>query len=262
MSNSPLVVYTRLSPNCTKPRNHAIDTITIHCMACNASIERCAAIFAPTKRQASSNYGIGSDGRIGLYCDEANRSWCTSNKANDHRAITIEVANDTYGPNWHVSDKALASLVNLCEDICRRNNIKRLLWKNDKNLIGHADKQNMTVHRWFANKSCPGPYLLGLHGKIADEVNKRLSADASGGGSAEPTPTLPEISRKKNGGKFNTYVRHAQSQLIRHGYKLPKYGADGWFGAETDTAVRAFQKASKLTVDGIIGPKTWAALLK
>lgn len=175
MSNSPLVVYTRLSPNCNRPRNHAIDTITIHCMACNATIERCGEIFAPVKRRASSNYGIGSDGRIGMYCEEANRSWCTSSGANDHRAVTIEVANDGGAPNWHVSDKALASLIDLCTDICKRNGIKALLWEGDKKLIGQVDQQNMTVHRWFAAKACPGDYLYSLHGHIAAEVNKRLN---------------------------------------------------------------------------------------
>ena len=88
MSNSKLVNYTRLSPNCNKPRNHKIDKITIHHMAGNLTVEQCGAVFAPTSRQASSNYGIGSDGRVGLYVDEANRSWCSSNAANDHRAIT------------------------------------------------------------------------------------------------------------------------------------------------------------------------------
>lgn len=240
MSNSPLVVYTRLSPNCTKPRNHVIDTITIHCMACNASIERCAEIFAPVKRQASSNYGIGSDGRIGLYCDEANRSWCTSNKANDHRAVTIEIANDGRGPDWHVSDKALASLIDLCTDICRRNNIKQLLWKNDKSLIGHADKQNMTVHRWFASKSCPGPYLLGKHSYIAAEVNKRLNAGAGGGGEPAPAPqfytvvkgdTLSGIGKKLGvawrdvadlNGIVSPYTIHVGQQLQITGVVIPK----------------------------------------
>lgn len=143
-------------------------------MACNASIERCGEIFAPTKRQASSNYGIGSDGRIGLYVDEANRSWCSSSGSNDDRAITIEVANSSFAPDWRVSDKALASLIDLCTDICKRNGIKALLWKGDKKLIGKVDKQNMTVHRWFRAKACPGNYLYGLHGHIAEEVNKRL----------------------------------------------------------------------------------------
>lgn len=154
MSNSSLISYTKISPNKTSPRNHKIDTITIHCMAGNLSVETCGNVFAPTTRKASSNYGIGSDGRIALYVDEKDRSWCTGNKANDHRAITIEVANDGGAPDWHVSDKALKSLIDLCSDICKRNGIKELKWKGDKSLIGQIDKQNMTVHRWFQNKAC------------------------------------------------------------------------------------------------------------
>jgi hypothetical protein len=171
MSNSKLICYTKLSPNCSKPRNKPIDTISIHCMAGNCSVETCGAIFAPTDRQASSNYGVGSDGRIALYVDEANRSWCTSSTANDNRAITIEVANNGGAPDWPVSDKALAALIDLCTDICKRNGIKQLVWRPDKNNPG-----NMTVHRWFANKACPGNYLYERHGYIAAEVNKRLGA--------------------------------------------------------------------------------------
>lgn len=176
MSNSSLVRYTKLSPNCTKPRNHVIDTITIHCMAGNLSVETCGEVFAPTSRQASSNYGIGSDGRIALYVDEANRSWCTSSSSNDNRAVTIEVANCGGAPDWPVSDKAYAALLDLVTDICKRNGIKKLLWKGDKSLIGQVDKQNMTVHRWFAAKACPGDYLYNRHAAIAEEVNKRLGA--------------------------------------------------------------------------------------
>ena len=178
MSNSPLVSYTRISPNKTSPRKHAIDTITIHCVVGQCSVETLGDIFAAPSRQASSNYGIGPDGRIGMYVEEKDRSWCTSSSSNDNRAITIEVASDTTHP-YAVTDKALAALIELCTDICKRNGIKKLLWKGDKSLIGQVDKQNMTVHRWFANKSCPGDYLYERHGYIADEVNKRLGAAAS-----------------------------------------------------------------------------------
>lgn len=173
MSNSPLVSYTKISPNRTSPRNHKIDTITIHCMACDLSVERCGAVFAKRTRMASSNYGVGSDGRVGLYVEEKDRSWCSSNKANDHRAITIEVACEPVAP-YKVTDAAMAALIELVADICRRNGIKQLLWKGDKKLIGQVDKQNMTVHRWFAKKACPGDYLYGKHDYIAAEVNKRL----------------------------------------------------------------------------------------
>ena len=178
MSNSPLVSYTKLSPNHSGRRNHVIDTISIHCMAGNGSVETCGALFADPARKASSNYGIGSDGRIALYVEEANRSWCTSNAANDHRAITIEVANNGGAPDWPVSDKAYAALLDLLTDICRRNGIKKLLWKGDKALIGQVEQQNMTVHRWFAAKACPGDYLYSRHGQIAELHAKTVAEPA------------------------------------------------------------------------------------
>ena len=175
MGNSKLVSYTRLSPNHSGRRGHAIDTITIHCMAGNLSVESCGRLFADKARQASSNYGIGSDGRIALYVDEGNRSWCTSSRSNDDRAVTIEVANCAVGEPWPVTEQAYKSLIDLLVDICRRNGIPKLLWRADKSLIGQVDKQNMTVHRWFKNKSCPGSWLYERHGQIAAEVNRRLA---------------------------------------------------------------------------------------
>ena len=163
------------SPNKNSPRNHVIDTITIHHMAGNLSVESCGNMFANPSRGGSSNYGVGSDGRIACYVGEEDRSWCSSSSSNDNRAITIEVANDGGSDtNWHVSDAAYNSLIALLVDICNRNNIKKLLWSNDKSLIGQVDKQNMTIHRWFTPTTCPGEYLLSLHSKIADDVNKKL----------------------------------------------------------------------------------------
>ena len=173
MSNSPLVSYTRISPNRTSPRNHKIDTITIHCVVGQCSVESLGAVFAPATRQGSSNYGIGKDGRIGMYVEEKDRSWCSSNSANDNRAITIECASDTTHP-YAINDKVYKSLIELCADICKRNGIKELKWKGNKSLIGQVDKQNMTVHRWFANKACPGDYIYNRLGDIANEVNKKL----------------------------------------------------------------------------------------
>lgn len=172
MSNSPLVSYTKISPNSNNPRNKPITKITIHHMAGNLSIESCGNIFAKASRKASSNYGIGSDGRIGMYVEEKNRSWCSSSAANDNQAITIEVANDGGAPNWHVSDKALASLIDLCTDICRRNGIARL------NFTGDA-RGNLTQHNYFAATACPGPYLKSKFQYIADEVNKRLGQSST-----------------------------------------------------------------------------------
>ena len=176
MSNSELATYVKISPNRTSPRKHNIDTITIHCMAGDLSVEALGDLFALKSRNASSNYGISTDGHIAQYVDEGDRSWCSSNKENDERAVTIEVANDGDAETgWHVSDKAMEALVYLCVDICKRNGIRKLLWKNDKSLIGQVDKQNMTVHRWFANKACPGDYLMNKMGSIASAVNVRLS---------------------------------------------------------------------------------------
>ena len=175
MSNSPLVNHTRISPNRTSPRKHKIDTVTIHCVVGQASVESLGNVFAPTSRKASSNYGVGVDGRIGMYVEEKDRSWCSSSASNDNRAITIEVASDTTHP-YAVNKKAYAALIELLVDICKRNGIKELKWKADKSLIGQVDKQNMTVHRWFANKSCPGDYLYNKHGEIAAKVNALLGA--------------------------------------------------------------------------------------
>lgn len=173
MAYSPLVDYIKLSPNCGT-RTAKIDTITIHCMAGNLSVETCGAGFANPARKASSNYGIGSDGRIALYVDESKRSWCTNSTSNDNRAVTIEVANTKAAHPWPVSTKAYEALIELIADICKRNNIKELRWEGDKNLIGQINKQNMTVHRWFAAKACPGDYLYERHGDIAKRVNAIL----------------------------------------------------------------------------------------
>lgn len=178
-TNSPLVSYTKLSPNHSGTRTHAIDTITIHCVVGQCSVETLGNIFAPTSRKASSNYGIGSDGRVGLYVEEKNRSWCSSNAANDHRAVTIEVASDTNAP-YAVGDKAYAALIDLVTDICKRNGIKKLIWSTEKNdRVNHVGGCNMTVHRDYTNKSCPGDYLYNRHGAIAAEVNERLGVKSA-----------------------------------------------------------------------------------
>lgn len=171
MSNSSLVNYTKLSPNHSSRNGHKISKITIHHMAGNASVETCGNIFASSNRQASANYGVDSNGRVGLYVDEAYRSWASSNRANDEVAVTIEVANDEYGGNWHVSDTALQKTIELCVDICKRNGIKQLNFTGDKN-------GNLTMHKYFIATACPGPYLASKFPYIAAEVNKRLGASS------------------------------------------------------------------------------------
>lgn len=181
MSNSTLVSHVAISPNSNNPRQYPITKITIHHMAGNLTVEQCGNVFASEARQASSNYGIGTDARVGLYVDESNRAWTSANWDNDHRSITIEVANDEVGGNWHVSDVALARTIELCVDICRRNDIKALNFTGDAN-------GNLTMHKMFAATSCPGPYLESKFPYIAEQVNNALNGTAH---ASRPTPTEP-----------------------------------------------------------------------
>ena len=347
MSNSPLVDFTRISPNSTNPRNHKIDTIIVHHMAGNLSVESCGAGFADPARQASSNYAIGSDGRVGMYVSEENRSWCSSNREVDHRGITIEVANDGGAPDWHVSDKALAKLVDLCVDICQRNGIPRLNFTGD-------ETGNLVMHKYFAATLCPGPYLGSKFLYIAEQVNARLGAPGTSEtastatpstktwrvqigayGSAEAaerrrrqadddgfdayvvvvdgilwrvqvgnydnrtdaeqmraqllakgfsamvttlggTPTSTETATPSTSqteevvevkipvlkkGTSGNHVKALQALLIGYGYDLGRTGADGEFGAVTDSCVRKYQSRNGLETDGSVGPATWRKLL-
>jgi len=178
-TNSPLVVYTKLSPNHSGKRTHAIDRISPHCVVGQLTAESLGNVFASSSREASLNYGIDKDGRVGMYVEEKNRSWCTSSNSNDQRAVTIECASDTKHPYW-MNDKVYNRLIDLCADICHRNGKDKLIWFGDKNKsLNYEPKSNemiITVHRWFANKSCPGDWLYARLGKIADEVTKRLNS--------------------------------------------------------------------------------------
>ena len=181
MSNSKLVTYTNISKNKNSPRNHAIDRITIHCIVGQWTAKQGCDYFASTTREASANYVVGKDGSIGLSVDEGDRSWCSSNASNDHRAVTIEVASDTAHP-YAVTEAAYNALLSLVADICQRNGKTKLLWLADKEkTLSYTPRQGemvMTVHRWFAAKACPGDYLYNRHGDIAAKVNARLSGSA------------------------------------------------------------------------------------
>lgn len=177
MSNSPLVSYTKLSPNHSGRRTHSIDRITPHCVVGQCSVETLGSIFLLTSRQASCNYGIGPDGRVGMYVEEKNRSWCSSSNANDQRAVTIECASDATAP-YAFKAVVYQKLIDLCVDICKRNGKKKLLWLGDKNkTLGYtpkADEMVLTVHRWFANKSCPGDWMYARMGDLASKVTAKL----------------------------------------------------------------------------------------
>ena len=202
-SNSPLATVRMISPNRTPNRNHAIDTITIHCFVGQVTAKRGCEVFQPSSKGASCNYVVGYDGSIGLCVEEKDRSWCTggydkngnpirvngvSGKSNDYQAVTIEVASDAKHP-YAITEKAMAALIELCTDICRRNGIKKLLWSGDKNLVGNPAKQNLTVHRWFANKACPGDYIYQRLGDIAAKVNAKLGVTPPA--ETKPVSTVP-----------------------------------------------------------------------
>lgn len=192
MSNSKLATITNLSPNRNSPRNQPIDRITIHCFVGQVAAARGCEVFAPKAKRASCNYVVGRAGDIGLCVDEGDRSWCSSSAANDNRAVTIEVASDTTHP-YAVTDAAYNALVDLVEDICRRNGKHTVIWLPDKTAALRYEtkpgEMQLTVHRWFAKKSCPGDYLFERHQAIADEVNRRLGDVAPS--EARPGPEVP-----------------------------------------------------------------------
>lgn len=193
MSNSSLVSFTKISPNKTVMTNKKNTHIVIHHMAGNLTVEQCGNTFASSARKASSNYGIDTKGNVGMYVEEKDRSWATSSKEIDSKAVTIEVANDKIGGDWHVSDKALKKLIELCADICKRNGIKKLNFTGDKT-------GNLHAHKWYASTACPGPYLYSKFGYIADEVNKILSKNTT-----STKQTTKTTSNKTTTTKFKEY---------------------------------------------------------
>ena len=185
-TNSSLVVYTRISPNRTSPRNKPITKITVHHMAGVCSVEDFGNIVAPTARQMSANYAIGNDGRIGLFCPESDRSWCSSSPENDHQAITIEVSNSSVGGDWPIGNKAYQSLIKLCVDICKRNGIKKLYYDGTPN-------GTLTRHCDLWPTLCPGPWMKNHTTDLCNKVNAQLNAATE---SPKPTPVTPTNTSK------------------------------------------------------------------
>lgn len=181
-TNSSMVAYTRLSPNHSGQRTHSIDRITPHCVVGQLTAESICGCFTSPSRQASCNYGIGIDGKVSLCVEEKNRSWCSSSNANDQRAVTIECASDKTEP-YAMNSRVYDSLIKLCTDICKRNGKRKLLWLGDRNktlsYTPKSDEMVLTVHRWFANKSCPGGWLYARLGDLAAKVTAALGTGAS-----------------------------------------------------------------------------------
>ena len=245
MSNSKLISYTKISPHRTSPRNHKIDTITIHCVVGQCAVEPLGELFQT--KEASSNYGIGYDGKIAMYVEEKDRSWCSSNASNDNRAITIECASDAYEP-YAINDKVYKSLIKLCVDICKRNGIKELKWKADKSLIGQVDKQNMTVHRWFnAYKSCPGEYIYSRLGQIAAEVNAQLGVKTNT--STSPKKSNTEIAKEVIRGDWGNGIERKQ-KLTAAGYKYEavQKEVDKFLGKTTTAATTKISKGDRVQI--------------
>lgn len=245
-TNSSMVSYTKLSPNHSGQRTHSIDRITPHCVVGQCSVETLGSIFAPVSRQASCNYGIGADGRVGMYVEEKNRSWCSSSNANDQRAITIECASDTTEP-YAFRDVVYKKLIALCVDICKRNGKKKLLWLGDKdktlNYNPKADEMVLTVHRWFANKSCPGNWMYARMGDLAAKVTAQLG----GSGSTTPQVTPTQLYRVRK--------TWADSKTQKGAYKVL---ANAKTCADKNVGYKVFDANGKVVYE----PKTSASAVK
>ena len=233
MSNRRLVDVVIKSPNCEIVRKNTIQGITIHHMANVLTVEECSESFANPERKASSNYGIDSSGKVGLYVDEADRAWTSGNAENDNKTITIEVSNSEAGGEWPVSDTAYNKLIDLCVDICQRNNIKELNYTGD--LSG-----NLLIHKMFQATSCPGPFLESRMTDIASKVNERLGSQEDGQQTinvnyqvqlSEGKKWLPAVNN------LTDYAGLGGMEIIGIAIKVSKgyaqyrvHDADGWYG--------------------------------
>lgn len=188
---SPLTVDTSLSPNHSGTRTKPITRITPHCIVGQCTVERCKTLF-PAGRNASSNYCISKDGKVVGIVSEKNRSWCTSSNENDQKAITIECSSDNTSP-YAFTDACYNTLVDLCVDICKAYGKTKLIWIADKNTAlsysPKSDEMQLTVHMWYANKACPGPWLMARMDKLAATVTSRLGGTSTTTTTATTTTT-------------------------------------------------------------------------
>ena len=253
-TNSSMVSYTRLSPNHSGQRTHSIDRITPHCVVGQLSAESICGCFTSPPRQASCNYGIGMDGKVSLCVEEKNRSWCSSSNANDQRAVTIECASDKTEP-YAMNSRVYDSLIKLCTDICRRNGKKKLLWFGDRNktlnYTPKSDEMVLTVHRWFANKSCPGDWLYARLGDLAAKVTAAL------GSSSEPKPAsqLYRVRKtwadsKSQKGAFSVLANAKKCADSNKGYSVFDEDGRKVYPADSSTAKKSVDTIAREVIRG------------
>lgn len=211
-------------------------------MAGNLSVETCGRVFQT--RSASANYGVGTDGRVGLYVDEGDRSWASSSRDNDHQAVTMEIANDGGAPDWHVSDTALQKCIELCADICKRNGIASLDYTNDEN-------GNLTRHNMFAATTCPGPYLQGKFPYIASEVNKILGGTATDSSS-------PDVIYKVQTGAFanKDNAEKLLESLKENGFADAFIAQSGTAEIASSPSLKSVTEVAKEVIAGVWGNGT------
>lgn len=260
MGNSSLVTCTVKSPNHSGARTHSIDRITPHCVVGQLSASSIGGCFTSTSRQASCNYGIGTEGGVSLIVDEANRSWCSSSSANDQRAITIECASDKTEP-YAMNSKVYAKLIELCVDICKRYKKSKLIWFGDKdktlNYAPKSDEMIITVHRWFENKSCPGDWLYNRLGNLATEVTKRLTGGSADTGKVD-VPSDGKTLYRAQVGAFSK--RSDAENMIA---KLKAAGYDAFIttehGSVAGTAKKSATEIAKEIYSGACSDSRWSS---
>lgn len=261
-TNSKMVTYTKLSPNHSGQRTHAIDRITPHCVVGQCSVETLGNIFYQASRQASCQYGIGPDGRVGMYVEEKNRSWCSSSNANDQRAVTIECASDTKHP-YTMNSTVYATLIKLCVDICKRNGKKKLIWLGDKNKTLNyspkSDEMVLTVHRWFANKSCPGDWLYSRLGDLASKVTAQLGGSNSATGNGTSTSGFYRVRKswsdaKSQKGAFKSLDNAKRCAKANPGYFI--FDENGKIVGSDTSSTKTVDELAREVIRGNLGNGT------
>lgn len=257
-SNSPLVEYKRLSPNLSGTRVYSISRITPHHVVGLLSVEALGAEFCGT-RQASSNYGIGADGRVALYVPESCRAWTSSSWDNDNHAVTIECADSPTYP-YEFPEVVYSKLIDLCADICRRNGKTKIIWISDKEkALSYRLQENemlLTLHKWFTATSCPGAWLCSRMDDLAEKINERLGAGEGVPNVNTCTVELPILRYGDRGGSVKAMQILLNAQTCPGG----EIETDGKFGPATRSKLLVFQNARSLSADAVCGPATWDSL--